>query len=203
MAKMPQIIGIEAILSTVQMLSKSFPALLTEIFLVYGSLRTGGIETLIVRIANFFVSIGARVSVCCTAGGELEYSLDSRVNIIFYSQANDLIEAVHACKAQIRPESTVLIMSFDPISAARALMVERALFKKDMKVAHISGVFHPRAYFMTGERKDRTLLNYLLARAIGKDRLFFMNEECRATHEVQCLDYAPLGFLNHHLGDRC
>lgn len=31
----------------------SAPQLLTEVFMVYGSLRTGGIETLIVRVANF------------------------------------------------------------------------------------------------------------------------------------------------------
>lgn len=167
------------------MLSTSSPALPTEIFIVYGCLRTGGIETLILRMANFFISIGVSVSVCCTAGGELESSLDSRVNIISFTQSTDLIKAVHFCKARMRAKSTVLIMSFDPISAARALMVERALFKKDMKVSHVSGVFHPRAYFMTGERKDRIFLNYLVARAIGKERLFFMNEECRTTHSIK------------------
>ena len=185
MAEMPQIIGIGAIVSTPQMLPNSSTGLLTEIFLVYGSLRTGGIETLIVRMANFFVSAGVRVSVCCTAGGELESSLDGRVNIISYIQTTDLVEAVQASKAQMRMGSTVLIISFDPISAARALIVERALFKKDMEIAHISGVFHPRAYFMTGERKDRIFLNNLLARALGKERLFFMNEECRTTHSIQ------------------
>lgn len=185
MAEMPQIIGIGVIVSTPQMLPNSSTGLLTEIFLVYGSLRTGGIETLIVRMANFFVSAGVRVSVCCTAGGELESSLDGRVNIISYIQTTDLVGAVQASKAQMRMGSTVLIISFDPISAARALIVERALFKKDMEIAHISGVFHPRAYFMTGERKDRIFLNYLLARAIGKERIFFMNVECRTTHSIQ------------------
>jgi len=35
---------------------------------------------------------------------------------------------------------------------------------------------------MTGERKDRIFLNYLLARAIGDGQLFFMNAECRESH---------------------
>lgn len=172
-------------MTNVKVNPKPSTALLSEIFLVYGSLRTGGIETLIVRMANFFVSAGVRVSVCCIAGGELESSLNGHVNIIYYSQTTDLVEAVQASKAQMRTVSTVLIMSFDPISAARALIVERAIFKKNMGIVHISGVFHPRAYFMAGERKDRIFLNYLLARAIGKERLFFMNVECRTTHSIQ------------------
>jgi glycosyltransferase involved in cell wall biosynthesis len=155
-------------------------ALCTEILLVYGSLRTGGIETLIVRIANFLVSSGVRVSVFCAAGGGLESTLDSQVNVIAYSETSDLMQAVKD-QYKKRTNTGLLVMSFDPISAARALMVEVVL-SKYRQIAHLSGVFHPRAYFMTGERKDRIYLNYLLARAVGKSRLFFMNSECRDSH---------------------
>ena len=152
----------------------------TEILLVYGSLRTGGIETLIVRMANFLVSSGAQVSVCCATGGELESTLDSQVNVIAYSETSDLKQAI---QDQYRncTNPGLLVISFDPISAARALMIESTL-SQYQQVIHISGVFHPRAYFMTGERKDRIYLNYLLARAIGKNWLFFMNKECRESH---------------------
>lgn len=136
-------------------------------------------------MANFFISVGVRVSVCCTAGGELHSSLDSHVNVIIYEETSDLAQIFNALKYVACTGTATLIMSFDPISAARALMIETVLSKKYRKVTHFSGVFHPRAYFMTGERKDRIFLNYLIARAIGKDRLFFMNEECKATHAVQ------------------
>ena len=163
-----------------QLRQSSDSALPTEILLVYGSLRTGGIETLIVRIANFLVSSGVSVSVCCAAGGGLDFTLDSQVNVIFYRETIDLMQSIQD-QYKKRTSSGLLVMSFDPISAARALMVE-ALLAKGQQVAHLSGVFHPRAYFMTGERKDRIYLNYLLARAVGESRLFFMNKECRDSH---------------------
>lgn len=168
-------------MSDAQLGQHSAPALPTEIFLVYGSLRTGGIETLIVRMANFFVSSGVRVSVCLTTGGGLESSLDQQVNVIIYSETDDLIRAIHAGEFKKRPGSELLIMSFDPISAARGLMIETML-SKQQRVTHVSGIFHPRAYFMTGERRDRVYLNYLVARAIGNKHLFFMNKECRESH---------------------
>lgn len=158
-----------------------FPA---ELFLVYGSLRTGGIETLIIRMANYFVSEGVRINVCCSANGEFQALLDSKVNVVIYKETVDLIKTINALDHTKYTGSRVLVMSFDPISAARALKVEMAL-SKTLLVTHVSGVFHPRAYFMTGERKDRIFLNYLLARAIGKDRLFFMNKECRESHSIK------------------
>ena len=159
----------------------SAPQLLTEVFMVYGSLRTGGIETLIVRVANFFVSSGARVSVCCDSVGELDSMLEDQVNVIYYSETSDLIRSISAHLGDIRIGSHVLIMSFDAISAARGLMVE-TVFPKNLQVIHLSGVFHPRAYFMTSERTDRVFLNHLVANAVGREQLYFMNLECRESH---------------------
>lgn len=166
------------------MFLKSTSVLPEEVFLVYGSLRTGGIETLIVRIANFFVESEVSVCLCCTAGGELESALNSHVSVVVYRDTSDLVRSMNTRQYQGRTESEVLVMSFDPISAARALKVEAVLIST-RKVTHLSGVFHPRAYFMTGERKDRIFLNYLLALAIGRHHLFFMNEECRRTHSTK------------------
>lgn len=181
MAKMSQIIGIKAVVSTIQMTPKSNLALLKKIMLIYGSLDTGGIETLIIRIANFFSSSGVHVTVCFNTGGELKSSLDSRVNIIKYSETKDLIRYVREYHQTSPAIGEVLVISFDPISAARALIVEMAILGS-IRVVHITGVFHPHAYFMPGERKDRIFLNYLIAQAIGNDKIFFMNEECRSAH---------------------
>lgn len=155
---------------------------ITDVYLIYGSLRTGGIETLIVRMANHLSAMGMTVYVCCNPGGVLEAMLDGKVRVVRYADTHELIDAVSY--QQGNSVSSVrhgLIVSFDPISAGRALMVEIAL-GKTFPVTHVSGVFHPRAYFMTGERSDRIFLNHLLARVIGKNFLFFMNEECRQSH---------------------
>ncbi len=155
-----------------------------ELFLVYGSLRIGGIETLIVRMANFFVSRGVRVSIYCAEGGELQSLLDDRVSFIERRKTSDLIKAASAYVSRESAKANIVMISFDPISAARALMIEAGLPTKT-NVVHVSGIYHPRAYFMEGERADRIFLNSLVASAVGNDRLFFMNEECRKAHAMR------------------
>jgi len=181
MAETPSIIWMGWIVNAIEMTKRSDSTLPAEIILIYGSLDTGGIETLIVRIANFFAFSGINVAVCFSTGGELRSSLDNRVSIIKYNETSDLITAVHKYHQQTSVMDQALVISFDPISAARALIVETALSHR-AQVSHITGVFHPHAYFMNGERKDRIFLNYLVAQAIGKEHIFFMNEECRDAH---------------------
>lgn len=141
---------------------------------------TGGVETLIVRLANFYVSLGIDVIIFCKSIGDLKSLLDSRVEVIFFVETNDIVELFHEHVTPER-ERKLLIVSFDPISAARGLMIETSI-DKDIHVVHVSGVFHPRAYFFSFERWDRVFFNFLVALAIGKSYLFFMNEECRANH---------------------
>ena len=153
----------------------------TLFVLVYGSLRTGGIETLIVRMANYLAKNGFGVMVCCGEGGLLP-ALPSSAHVVTYNDTDDLRRKLRADGASILDEAMdMIIISFDPISAARALYVELQCLLRQ-RVTHLSGVFHPRAYFMTGERKDRVVLNHWVAQAIGYPHLFFMNEECRDSH---------------------
>ena len=154
---------------------------LLEIFMVYGTLHTGGIETLIVRLSNFLAASGFSTSVYCAPGGDLESSLNSNVNIVNYSNVEELIKNIKNEKEKKYIGRIVFILSFDPTSAARALMVEMAL-PKMVQVAHVTGVFHPKAYFMNGEPIDRILINKLITHAVGKKNIFFMNEESRSEH---------------------
>lgn len=157
---------------------------LMELILVYGSLRIGGIETLIVRMANFFVSHDIPVSIYCSEGGALRPSLDNRVSFTDNSDTTALVKAASAHISSRSGMANILMISFDPISAARALMIEARL-PNGKSVMHVSGVYHPRAYFMTEERSYRVFLNSMVASAIGADRIFFMNEECRTAHAIR------------------
>lgn len=154
----------------------------TTFVLVYGSLRTGGIETLIVRMVNYLAKNGFGVMVCCGEGGLLPALPSSAQVVTTYHDTNELRRKLHADGASMLDEAMdVFIISFDPISAARALHVELQCPSRG-RITHLSGVFHPRAYFMTGERRDRVVLNHWVARAVGYAHLFFMNEECRNSH---------------------
>lgn len=143
--------------------------------LLYGSMRTGGIETLIVRMANALVRNNVPVVVLCEDGA-LVSSLPDAAQVVLYSGTKDLLAIARAGGIKPSQASSSVLVTFDPISAARGLLLESILPSIG---THLSGVFHPRAYFMAGERRDRILLNRLLASAVGFNQLFFMNEECR------------------------
>lgn len=169
----------------------------TTFVMVYGSLLTGGIETLIVRMANFLAKNRFDVVVCCGEGGMLS-ALPQSAHVLNYKNTAELCKKLDATDASIvRHPAEVIIVSFDPISAAVALQVERR-YSSRTRTTHLAGVFHPRAYFMTGERMDRVLLNHGVARAIGYSHLFFMNEECRTSHAKHWdvdLDGSPIATL--------
>lgn len=155
-----------------------------DVVLVYGSLRMGGIETMIVRIANHLAISGSRVVVCCAGDGLLDNSLDSKVRVIKYCDNEDLVRSIGEIVEPVRNSRSLLVITFDSISAARGLIIEAAL-SKIIPIIHLGGVFHPRAYFMDGERKDRIFLNYLVGLAVGAPRLFFMNDECKKSHSLR------------------
>lgn len=149
-----------------------------RMLLVYRELRTGGAETLIVRLANYQVTRGVDVAVCCT-GGELLEELDPAVTILRYT---DPADAPSACAEWLgRSPIPVGLLSFDPISAASGLLIE-ASARTPAEILHICGVLHERAFFMSAERRDRIWLNWLVARAVGYGRLFFMNRETMDAH---------------------
>ena len=147
------------------------------ILMLYGELRHGGTETLIVRAANHLVGGGREVAVC-VPGGELLARLDRRVEVILSSSHNEAIEhAAGWLGKRVEP----LLISFDPISLGLGLSVEVSV-PENVGLVHISGVYHPQSFFMNAERADRRRINAMLAKAVGNERLFFMNEECRQSH---------------------
>lgn len=146
--------------------------------LVFGHLVNGGIQTLIVRIANHLAHTGDRVAVCC-GDGPLVSLLDPRVEVLLWTDPREVpAQGASWLRQQVAPTTLV---SFDPISAALGLAIEAHLHRTS-SVDHISGVYHQRAYLMTGERRDRIFLNRLVGRAVGLNRLFFQNAETREGH---------------------
>lgn len=143
--------------------------------LVYGPLGMGGIETLIVRLANHLASEGKDVAVL-HSGGENVPLLSPDVTPLEYASRQSAIGL--GSRWLGREQAPAALISFDPISAALGLAIEAAA--PGGRAVHLSGIYHPRAFFMDGERADRRWLNRMVAEAVGFERLFFMNEESRA-----------------------
>lgn len=154
-----------------------------HIALVYGPMLIGGIETLIVRVANFLAKRKYVVTLIAEDGPLLAALLPA-IRKVIYRGTRHIRQVAQQGEIFDPTASDVLLLSFDPISAHRTLLIEKFI-PATCKFRHISGVFHPSAYFMPGERWDRALLNKLLAFGLGTDALFFMNEACRDSHAAK------------------
>jgi glycosyltransferase involved in cell wall biosynthesis len=152
---------------------------MNRILIVYGELHHGGLQTLIVRLANYLAANGRAVAVC-VPGGELAALIDSAADLLLWTDRKDA--AGKAADWIASSDEPVTMISFDPIAAALGLAIE-ARNAGRVPLVHLSGVYHPRSFFMTGERRDRMLLNRLVAKAVGDPFIFFMNAECRDGHE--------------------
>ena len=154
-----------------------------EVVMVYRGLQVGGIETLIVRLSEYLVSEGFHVSLVA-ANGPLAKLLDTRV--FFYEVAADFdhmnLSALFV--KRISPSAQAIVMSFDPLS--RFMMeycLSRYYASGELKdIVHVSGIFHPRAYFNEDENFLHKKLNIFLARILRNQGLYFMNTACRDSH---------------------
>lgn len=152
---------------------------MTRFLFVYGELRHGGIETLIVRFAQYLAKAG-RTLALCIPGGELAEQIGKETELLMWTNRKNAVRQAMAWIEQ--SAEPVTMISFDPISAALGLAIE-ARSAGRVPLVHLSGVYHPRTYFMTGERGDRKWLNRLVAKAVGDPLIFYMNAECRTEHE--------------------
>lgn len=151
-----------------------------DVILLTGPMNLGGIETLILRLSRAMVEQGKSVHLLCS-GGELTKNLAPAVKLVEYDGWHDALRRFRALRDQLGRSASILVISFDPVSAAIAswLIGQSTMASGDR---HISGVFHPKAYFLDGEDKLRFTINRMTLANFRDDQLFFMNQECRDSH---------------------
>ena len=156
-----------------------------NIMIIYRGLGVGGIETFIVRLANFLcLKIDTQVIVA-TSYGRLIDLINKRVHFtelpmnLYHSQSCDVLVE------NIISENNWIILSFDPFSRFLTdLAIQKSLRKKNsLIIKHLTGCFHPRAYFIEEERKTHHILNRFVANRLGNDNIYFMNDACRKNHQ--------------------
>jgi hypothetical protein len=166
-----------------------------ELLLLYGEMLMGGIDTLIVRMANSFAATGVRCTLVCR-GGILMANLDPAVPVIVYETDRDARDQL---EQRDRPTEGLdpVVISFDPTSCALALWLDGVGAFGACR--QLTGIFHPRAYFLDGEDRLRFAINRLVIDTMPDTSLLFMNEDTRRTHAAWCgRDFAaspaiPLG----------
>lgn len=156
---------------------------MTHFVLLRENMRAvGGIEMIVIRLANYLASQQQTVTVI-SSDGEMNQKLDSGVQRIGW---HILQEQPQRCIEQLTKDSPekILLISFESLTGAAGAYLRYQLVKNypQIAVAHTHGVYHPRAFFYEAERLHSKCLNYLLGYAIGLKRFFFMNIGCWDTH---------------------
>lgn len=146
---------------------------------LFGPLMHGGVETMMLRVANYLVGQGRTAEIFAKPGGDLEGLFDRRVVIRHYTGARDLTEQTKTLK--LDAQTPVVLVTFDSDSAAYGLRMARSIGSIS-PVRYITGVFHPTVNFRAGVPFDRRWLNNVLVRIHLEDSIFFMNSECRDAH---------------------
>jgi hypothetical protein len=156
----------------------------TVILLVYSFMRAGGIESLIIRLMGWLSARNQQVLLLLTNPERNEiFSGDPIPFIPLFGDDLSLSDALIERIATM-VDHEFIVFSFDSGSAAAASILERYFFLKRIMHVHISGVFHPRAYFMDAEPKSRKTINWLIGNSFPESLLIFMNQETLVSHSA-------------------
>ena len=158
-------------------------ALIVKLLLVYKSLVLGGLETLVVRVSNWFCERGDDVTIVLLGQGPLDCLLSQRVTIVNVGEMTRLFSrsAVASRCSGLVDQSYDAVLAFDPVSLWMSVFLSRYL-KNDPRF--LIGVYHPRIYFF--EEPDPPFLKLARAvfdRYVADSSKYFMNEPTRREHE--------------------
>ena len=145
--------------------------------LVGGPMMTGGIETLLTRVANELAGRGTRVQMLCEDGPLIE-RFSAKVEVACFRTWD---EAATFFGPAARPGERRSVFSFDPTSCALASWLVGRSNERD--ITHASGVYHPAAWFLENDPL-RLAINRMLLRTLADEQIFFMSPQVLGPHAI-------------------
>lgn len=154
--------------------------------LVYGHMRTGGIETLIVRMANWLVSSGNKVTILLQESGELLELLDKKIDIEILDSKKNLFYLPFFgknCLQDYQNKDIDIIYSFGPEACYFASFVFKYGFSEKRPI-FINGIYHPSEFALDGgiSALDKFRID-LYNDYVSDAAKIFMSEEVRSGNE--------------------
>jgi glycosyltransferase involved in cell wall biosynthesis len=154
--------------------------------LVYEHMRTGGIETLIVRMANWLIGEGHHVDLILVEPGELTEMLDSRVQVHVLGKKGYcrlLLTQSHPMVRQLDDKDIDVMYSYGPGACYLAACVYKVGFK-DIKPKFLNGIYHPNEFSLCGKpcSLDRMYVDMYNHYVDNRSKLF-MSEQVREGNE--------------------
>jgi len=154
--------------------------------LVYIHMRHGGIETLIVRMANWLVKRGHKVTLFLKEPGDLLSDLDEKVEveILGLKRFWFYLPFLGAkCLRKFGAKNVNVIYSYGPEGCFLASYIYKHAFKVN-KPIFLNGIYHPHEFALSGKPNilDRMYIN-LYNLHINDGTKIFMSDEVRSATE--------------------
>lgn len=141
-----------------------------KIVLIYHRLELGGIETLIVRLANMLSAEGIEVQVFARKG-VLESNLAKSVKVTHFDKYSEI------WKKHYRKCTSSTIIAFDPLTYMVMRRLQLKVFlKTGERLRGHGGIFHPRSLFWNGDPSLVRLIIKIVFKLSGDTQFFFMSE---------------------------
>lgn len=148
-----------------------------KIIMIYHQLSLGGIETLIVRTANHFSSLGISITIFARSG-ELEAELSPAIKIVKFDRYREI------WSSELKDCGKTLILAFDPLTFMVAKKLQRAIQKKIGRKSKLhAGIFHPRTLGWPGDPRPVRWLNQTIFKLAQKDEFYFMSDAVKISSE--------------------
>jgi len=166
-----------------------------KILFIYDYLYTGGIETLILRIANWLVVEGYELTIILRKKGEIAEHINHKVTVIELGKTYRLLYLPYFSKKVLKKCNFYnfdYIMSFHPRSN---WIAANLIDNLNLKSKYVTGVYHPRAYFNHDlHLSEKICYKYLLSHQ-NSDSILFMNDETKLHHQVNLSTVFPKSII--------
>lgn len=130
----------------------------------------GGIETLIVRLANMLAAEDIDVQIFARPGA-LEANLAKNVKVTHFDRYSEI------WRRHFRKCTNATVIAFDPLSY---MVMRRLQFKIFLRTGERmrghGGIFHPRSLFWSGDSFPVRITNKLIFKLSGDHNFFFMSD---------------------------
>jgi len=153
--------------------------------MIYHGLSLGGIETLIVRSANYFSSCGLSV-VIFARPGELEAELLPDIEVIHIDKYCEIWgqEFDKIWGREVDKNKEALILAFDPLTFMVAKRLQRRLFFRYGRKSRLhAGIFHPRTLSWPSHSRLVRWLDQVVFKLAQDNEFYFMSDAVKSSSE--------------------
>lgn len=154
--------------------------------LIYSQLKTGGVETLIVRMSDWLVKNDYKVKLLLIKPSELDHLLDHKIEVKYFKELYFMLFEPLVNKIVVNSsffKDIDVIYSFESSTCLLASLIHKNL---SYKPAFLTGVYQPNEYYSSEKKTVKYLpgiMQKMMLKMIPRNSVLFMNENNKKSVE--------------------